>query len=151
MLIIYRCLINILFPLIIIVIFLRVLFNKEDRSRFKEKSPNKYIQQLNTKIEQIKNLIKKEIKSSIYRNSVLIQEYEKMAKTHLNRYFDVLGNKPREPKAIETGIVLLIHQLIAALYGFLLKNCKQNLFGLALLMLESRPTKLKTTLLFWDE
>ena len=37
MLIIYRCLINILFPLIIIVIFLRVLFNKEDRSRFKEK------------------------------------------------------------------------------------------------------------------
>ena len=47
------------------------------RSRFKERSPNKYIQQLNTKIDNIKNLIKKEIKSSINRNTFLIQEYEK--------------------------------------------------------------------------
>ena len=57
-------------------------------------------------------------------NLTMMREYEKMAKTHLNRYFEVLGNKPQEPKAIETGIVLLIDQLRAALYGFLLENCK---------------------------
>ena len=34
---IYRHLINILFPIIIILIFLRVLFKKEDKERFKEK------------------------------------------------------------------------------------------------------------------
>ena len=37
MLSIYRFLINILFPIIIIVIFLRKFFNKEDKLRFKEK------------------------------------------------------------------------------------------------------------------
>jgi 3-deoxy-D-manno-octulosonic-acid transferase len=37
MLLIYRYLINILFPIIIIIIFLRTWFNKEDKNRFKEK------------------------------------------------------------------------------------------------------------------
>ena len=37
MLLIYRLLINILFPLIIIIIFFRTKFNKEDKVRFKEK------------------------------------------------------------------------------------------------------------------
>ena len=37
MTLIYRHLINILFPLIIILIFLRVWFKKEDKNRFKEK------------------------------------------------------------------------------------------------------------------
>lgn len=37
MLIIYRCLINLLFPLIVIITYLRVLFNKEDKNRLKEK------------------------------------------------------------------------------------------------------------------
>ena len=37
MLTIYRCFINIFFPLIVIIIFLRVIFNKEDKLRFKEK------------------------------------------------------------------------------------------------------------------
>ena len=59
-------------------------------------------------------------------NLTMMREYEKMAKTHLNRYFEVLGNKPREPKAIETGTVLLIHQLRAALFAFFLVNCKQK-------------------------
>ena len=88
-------------------------------------------------------------------NLTMMREYEKMAKTHMNRYFEVLGNKPREPKAIETGIVLLIYQLRAALYDFLLENCinkrSLNLFGLALFLLKSRPTKLKTTWLFQDK
>ena len=46
----------------------------------------------------------------------MMREYEKMAKTHLNRYFEVLGNKPQEPKAIETGIVLLIDQVEAVVF-----------------------------------
>ena len=37
MLLIYRLLINILFPFIIIIIFFRTKFNKEDKVRFKEK------------------------------------------------------------------------------------------------------------------
>ncbi len=37
MLLIYRYLINIFFPLIILITFLRSLFNKEDKKRFKEK------------------------------------------------------------------------------------------------------------------
>ena len=37
MLLIYRYLINILFPLIIILIFIRTKFNKEDKDRYKEK------------------------------------------------------------------------------------------------------------------
>ena len=37
MLLIYRYLINIFFPIIIIIIFLRKWFNKEDKIRFKEK------------------------------------------------------------------------------------------------------------------
>ena len=37
MTLIYRHLINILFPIIIILIFLRVWFKKEDKNRFKEK------------------------------------------------------------------------------------------------------------------
>ncbi len=37
MLLIYRHLINIFFPLIIIIIFLRTIFSKEDKKRFKEK------------------------------------------------------------------------------------------------------------------
>ena len=37
MLLIYRCLINILFPLIIIITFLRVFLKKEDSKRYKEK------------------------------------------------------------------------------------------------------------------
>ncbi len=37
MLLIYRYLINIFFPLIILITFLRSLFNKEDKNRFKEK------------------------------------------------------------------------------------------------------------------
>ena len=37
MLLIYRYLIDILFPIIIIIIFLRTWFNKEDKNRFKEK------------------------------------------------------------------------------------------------------------------
>ncbi len=37
MLLIYRHLINIFFPIIIIVVFLRVIFDKEDKNRFKEK------------------------------------------------------------------------------------------------------------------
>ena len=37
MLLIYRLLINILFPLIILIIFFRTKFNKEDKIRFKEK------------------------------------------------------------------------------------------------------------------
>ena len=37
MLLIYRYLINIFFPLIIIIIFFRTWFNKEDKKRFKEK------------------------------------------------------------------------------------------------------------------
>ncbi len=40
-------------------------------------------------------------------NLTMIREYEKMAKTHLNRYFEVLGKKTQEPKGIETGIFLL--------------------------------------------
>ena len=80
-------------------------------------------------------------------NLTMMREYEKMAKTHLNRYFEVLGNKPREPKAIETGIVLLIHQLRAAFFRILFGD----LFVLVLLLLKSRPTKLKTICLFWDE
>ena len=71
------------------------------RSRFKERSPNKYIQQLNTKIEHIKNLIKKEIKSSIYRNSFLIQEYEKNLEilnplSILERGYSIIQNKSGE-------------------------------------------------------
>ena len=37
MLFIYRCLINFLFPLIAVVVFLRIFFNKEDKERYKEK------------------------------------------------------------------------------------------------------------------
>ena len=37
MLLIYRYLINIFFPFIIIIIFFRTLLNKEDKNRFKEK------------------------------------------------------------------------------------------------------------------
>ena len=37
MTLIYRHLINILFPIIIILIYLRVWFKKEDKNRFKEK------------------------------------------------------------------------------------------------------------------
>ena len=37
MTLIYRHLINVLFPIIIILIFLRVWFKKEDKNRFKEK------------------------------------------------------------------------------------------------------------------
>ena len=37
MLLIYRYLINFFFPIIIIIIFFRSLFNKEDKDRFKEK------------------------------------------------------------------------------------------------------------------
>ena len=37
MLLIYRYLINIFFPLIIILIYFRTWFNKEDKKRFKEK------------------------------------------------------------------------------------------------------------------
>mgnify|MGYP007000368132 len=37
MTLIYRYLINILFPIIIILIFVRVWFKKEDKDRFKEK------------------------------------------------------------------------------------------------------------------
>ena len=37
MLLIYRYLINFLFPVIIIIIYLRTLFKKEDKIRFKEK------------------------------------------------------------------------------------------------------------------
>ena len=88
-------------------------------------------------------------------NLTMMREYEKMAKTHLNRYFEVLGNKPREPKAIETGIFLLIHQMRSALYGFLLENCRQNVSDFFLpcptLAFKSRPTKLKTTWLFLDK
>ena len=43
------------------------------RSRFKERNPNKYIQQLNAKIDNIKNLIKKEIKSSLSQNIFFVQ------------------------------------------------------------------------------
>ena len=71
------------------------------RSRFKEKSPNKYIQQLNTKIDNIKNLIKKEIKSSINRNTFLIQEYEKNLEilnplSILERGYSIIQNKSGE-------------------------------------------------------
>ena len=71
------------------------------RSRFKEKSPNKYIQQLNTKIDNIKNLIKKEIKSSINRNTILIQEYEKNLEilnplSILERGYSIIQNKSGE-------------------------------------------------------
>ena len=71
------------------------------RSRFKERSPNKYIQQLNTKIDNIKNLIKKEIKSSINRNTFLIQEYEKNLEilnplSILERGYSIIQNKSGE-------------------------------------------------------
>ena len=71
------------------------------RSRFKERSPNKYIQQLNTKIDNIKNLIKKEIKSSINRNTILIQEYEKNLEilnplSILERGYSIIQNKSGE-------------------------------------------------------
>ena len=71
------------------------------RSRFKERSPNNYIQQLNTKIYNIKNLIKKEIKSSINRNSALIQEYEKNLEilnplSILERGYSIIQNKSGE-------------------------------------------------------
>jgi len=71
------------------------------RSRFKERSPNKYIQQLNAKIDNIKNLIKKEIKSSINRNTFLIQEYEKNLEilnplSILERGYSIIQNKSGE-------------------------------------------------------
>ena len=71
------------------------------RSRFKQRSPNKYIQQLNTKIDNIKNLIKKEIKSSINRNTFLIQEYEKNLEilnplSILERGYSIIQNKSGE-------------------------------------------------------
>ena len=71
------------------------------RSRFKERSPNKYIQQLNIKIDNIKNLIKKEIKSSINRNTFLIQEYEKNLEilnplSILERGYSIIQNKSGE-------------------------------------------------------
>ena len=71
------------------------------RSRFKERSPNKYIHQLNTKIDNIKNLIKKEIKSSINRNTFLIQEYEKNLEilnplSILERGYSIIQNKSGE-------------------------------------------------------
>jgi len=71
------------------------------RPRFKERSPNKYIQQLNTKIDNIKNLIKKEIKSSINRNTFLIQEYEKNLEilnplSILERGYSIIQNKSGE-------------------------------------------------------
>ena len=37
MLLIYRYLINILYPLIILIVYLRTKFNKEDKKRYKEK------------------------------------------------------------------------------------------------------------------
>ena len=37
MLLIYRYLINILYPLIILIVYLRTKFNKEDKNRYKEK------------------------------------------------------------------------------------------------------------------
>ena len=37
MLFIYRSLINFLYPLLVIIIFLRVFFNKENKQRYKEK------------------------------------------------------------------------------------------------------------------
>ena len=37
MLVIYRCLTFILFPVFLIIVYLRAIFNKEDRSRYKEK------------------------------------------------------------------------------------------------------------------
>ena len=45
--------------------------------RFKEKSPNAYIQELSIKLGNIKNIIQKEIKSCLKRNLMFIQEYEK--------------------------------------------------------------------------
>ena len=71
------------------------------RSRFKERSPNKYIQQLSAKIDNIKNLIKKEIKSSINRNTFLIQEYEKNLEilnplSILKRGYSIIQNKTGE-------------------------------------------------------
>ena len=45
--------------------------------RFKEKSPNAYIQELNIKLGNIKNILQKEIKSCLNRNLTFIQEYEK--------------------------------------------------------------------------
>ena len=71
------------------------------RSRFKERNPNKYIQQLNTTIDNIKNLIKKEIKSSINRNTFLIQEYEKNLEilnplSILERGYSIIQNKSGE-------------------------------------------------------
>ena len=45
--------------------------------RFKEKSPSAYIQELNIKLGNIKNMIQKEIKSCLNRNLIFIQEYEK--------------------------------------------------------------------------
>jgi exodeoxyribonuclease VII large subunit len=71
------------------------------RSRFKERSPNKYIQQLNVKIDNIKSLIKKEIKSSINRNTFFIQEYEKNLEilnplSILERGYSIIQNKSGE-------------------------------------------------------
>ena len=45
--------------------------------RFKEKSPSAYIQELNIKLGNIKNMIQKEIKSCLNRNLIFVQEYEK--------------------------------------------------------------------------
>jgi len=54
MLIIYRCLINLLFPLVITITYLRIWFNKEDKNRFKEKL---FISSFNIKKNHNKKLI----------------------------------------------------------------------------------------------
>jgi exodeoxyribonuclease VII large subunit len=71
------------------------------RSRFKERNPNKYIQQLNAKIDNIKNLIKKEIKSSLSQNIFFVQEYEKNLEilnplSILERGYSIIQNKSGE-------------------------------------------------------
>ena len=73
-------------------------------------------------------------------NLTMMREYEKMAKTHLNRYFEVLGNKPRDPKAKETGTYSLIDSptgicTLRPSFWRIVNKRHLNLFGIALLFL----------------
>jgi exodeoxyribonuclease VII large subunit len=103
--------------------------------RFKEKSPNAYIQELSIKLGNIKNIIQKEIKSYLNRNLSIIQEYEKNLEilnplSILDRGYSIIQNE--SGKSIKSNADVKIGESLTARLnkGFIdieVKNKKDEL------------------------
>ena len=103
--------------------------------RFKEKSPSAYIQELNIKLGNIKNMIQKEIKTCLNRNLIFIQEYEKNLEilnplSILDRGYSIIQNQ--SGKSIKSNADVKIGENLTARLnkGFIdieVKNKKDGL------------------------